>query len=386
MSVIEHESKSSLIHREANYRPGRSWRTWLIGRPLATADAPHQAIGKFVGLAVFSSDAMSSVAYGPQELMLVLAAAGAAGLNYAVPLAIGIVVLLTILTLSYEQTIHAYPGGGGAYIVARDNLGELPAQIAGAALLTDYILTVAVSISSGVAQITSAFPHLYAYRVEIAVAMVVLIMTVNLRGVKESGAIFAAPTYFFLGMAFLTVIVGAGALPDRQPGDGGEPTGTGAGARCAGTDPLPALASLCQRHDFAYRRGGDLQRHPCVPRTQEPQCRHHPDLDVVHPGLAAAGDHVPGASDRRRAFGRRRDCHLTIGPHGVRQSRGDLPGHDRVHDPHPDHGSQHVVRRLSPPGRACRGRRFLTQAVDLQGQPAGLLARHYGPGAASHRC
>ena len=208
MSVVEHEANLSLIYREANYRPGRSWRTWLIGRPLATADAAHQAIGKFVGLAVFSSDAMSSVAYGPQELMLVLAAAGAAGLSYAVPLAIGIVVLLTILTLSYEQTIHAYPGGGGAYIVARDNLGELPAQIAGAALLTDYILTVAVSISSGVAQITSAFPHLYAYRVEIAVVLVVLIMTVNLRGVKESGAIFAAPTYFFLGMAFLTVIVG----------------------------------------------------------------------------------------------------------------------------------------------------------------------------------
>ncbi len=112
MSVIEHETNSSLIYREANYHPDRSWRTWLIGRPLATADAPHQAIGKFVGLAVFSY-AMSSVAYGPQEMMLVLAAGGGRP-NYAVPLAIGIVVLLTILTLSYEQTIHAYPGGGGA--------------------------------------------------------------------------------------------------------------------------------------------------------------------------------------------------------------------------------------------------------------------------------
>ncbi len=208
MTPATSETDPSLMYQEANFLPGRSWRTWLIGRPLATADAPHQAIGKFVGLAVFSSDAMSSVAYGPQEMMLVLAAAGAAGLGFAVPLALGIVVLLTILTLSYEQTIHAYPGGGGAYIVARDNLGELPAQTAGAALLTDYILTVAVSISSGVAQITSAFPNLYPYRVEIAVAMVLFIMVVNLRGVKESGAIFAAPTYFFLGMAFMTVIVG----------------------------------------------------------------------------------------------------------------------------------------------------------------------------------
>ncbi len=208
MAIIQQETDPSLMFQTANYLPGRSWRTWLIGRPLTTADAPHQAIGKFVGLAVFSSDAMSSVAYGPQELMLVLVAAGAAGLTYALPLAIGIVILLTILTLSYEQTIHAYPGGGGAYIVARDNLGELPAQTAGAALLTDYILTVAVSISSGVAQITSAFPGLYRYRVEIAVAMVLFIMLVNLRGVKESGAIFAAPTYFFLAMAFITVIVG----------------------------------------------------------------------------------------------------------------------------------------------------------------------------------
>ncbi len=193
------------MSQTASYQPGRSWRTWLIGRPLATADAAHQAIGKFVGLAVFSSDAMSSVAYGPQEMMLVLAAAGAAGLSYAVPLAIGIVVLLTILTLSYEQTIHAYPGGGGAYIVARDNLGELPAQTAGAALLTDYILTVAVSISSGVAQLTSAFPALMPYRVAISVGMVFFIMLMNLRGVKESGRVFAVPTYFFILMMYATV-------------------------------------------------------------------------------------------------------------------------------------------------------------------------------------
>ena len=116
-----------------------------------------------------------------------------AGLAFAMPLAIGIVILLAILTLSYEQTIHAYPSGGGSYIVARDNLGELPAQTAGAALLTDYILTVAVSISSGVAQITSAFPSLYPERVWISVALVMFVMLINLRGVKESGAIFAHP-------------------------------------------------------------------------------------------------------------------------------------------------------------------------------------------------
>ena len=208
MEPTDLEPTPGVLHRTAGGSPRRSLSTWLIGRPLATADAPHQAISKVIGLAVFSSDAMSSVAYGPQEMMLVLAAAGMAGLAYAMPLAIGIVILLAILTISYEQTIHAYPSGGGSYIVARDNLGELPAQTAGAALLTDYILTVAVSISSGVAQITSAFPALYPERVWISVALVVFVMLINLRGVKESGAIFAIPTYFFVVMMYVTVVVG----------------------------------------------------------------------------------------------------------------------------------------------------------------------------------
>jgi amino acid transporter len=185
--------------------PPKSWSRFLFGHPLQTADAPHQTIGKAVGLAVFSSDALSSTAYATQEIMIVLALAGGAALGYVVPISIAIVTLMVIVTISYEQTIHAYPGGGGAYIVARDNLGELPAQTAGAALLTDYILTVAVSISSGVAQITSAFPALEPHRVGIAVAMVLFVMVINLRGVKESGKAFAIPTYFFVVTMALTV-------------------------------------------------------------------------------------------------------------------------------------------------------------------------------------
>jgi amino acid transporter len=202
------ESTINIFEETSNHYPKPSVQSWLIGRPLATADSPHQTIGKLVGLAVFSSDAMSSVAYGPQELMAILVLAGTGFLHLALPLVLGIVALLLILTFSYEQTIHAYPGGGGAYIVARDNLGELPAQTAGAALLTDYILTVAVSISSGVAQLVSAYPVLYPNRVIIAVAMIMLIMLINLRGVKESGITFAIPTYFFLVMMFITVILG----------------------------------------------------------------------------------------------------------------------------------------------------------------------------------
>jgi amino acid transporter len=188
--------------------PSRSWQRWLIGKPLSTADAPHQMIGKAVGLAVFASDALSSTAYATQEILVVLAAAGTLAFGYAFPISMAIVTLLAIVTISYQQTIHAYPGGGGAYIVARDNLGELPAQIAGAALLTDYILTVSVSISSGVAQLTSAYPALNTYRVVLAVGMVLFIMVINLRGVKESGIVFAMPTYFFLGMMMFTLLAG----------------------------------------------------------------------------------------------------------------------------------------------------------------------------------
>ncbi len=188
--------------------PNKSWRHIFIGRPLQTADAPHQLIGKFIGLAVFASDALSSTAYATQEIMMILALAGTYAMVYVFPISIAIFTLMVIVTISYEQTIHAYPGGGGAYIVARDNLGELPAQTAGAALLTDYILTVAVSISSGVAQVTSAFPALYTYRVGIAVVVVFFVMLINLRGVKESGTFFALPTYFFVVTMFITVCLG----------------------------------------------------------------------------------------------------------------------------------------------------------------------------------
>ena len=198
----------NIFEETTGHKPKTSFQTMLIGRPLATADAGHQTIGKIIGLAVFSSDAMSSVAYGPQEMMLILAAAGIGMLKFSVPIILALIGLLIILVFSYEQTIHAYPGGGGAYIVARDNLGELPAQTAGAALLTDYILTVAVSISSGVAQLVSAYPALFPFRVWLSVAMIMFIMVINLRGVKESGITFAIPTYFFLLTTFVAVIYG----------------------------------------------------------------------------------------------------------------------------------------------------------------------------------
>jgi amino acid transporter len=200
--------QTSIIERETDYKPPRTLRSWLIGHPLSTADAPHQTIGKAVGLAVFASDALSSTAYATQEILGVIAAAGAIAYGYLFPISLAIVTLMAIVTISYQQTIHAYPNGGGAYIVARDNLGELPAQTAGAALLMDYILTVSVSISAGAAQIVSAFPEFFPYRVWIAVVAVFLIMFVNLRGVKESGFAFSIPTYFFVIIMVFTVLYG----------------------------------------------------------------------------------------------------------------------------------------------------------------------------------
>ena len=199
---------TSLIHRAAEQEPSRGLRHFLIGRPLHIADAAHQTIGKAVGLAVFASDALSSTAYATQEILVILAAAGTIAFGYVFPISIVIVGLLAIVVVSYVQIIHAYPGGGGAYIVAYDNLGQFPALVAAAALLTDYILTVSVSVSSGVAQIVSAYPQLFQYRVSISVLCVAFIMVINLRGVKESGAAFAIPSYFFIIIMFITVGTG----------------------------------------------------------------------------------------------------------------------------------------------------------------------------------
>ena len=192
-----------------DYRP-LSLAQLLFGPPLKTADAPHQALSKKIALAVFASDALSSVAYATQEILIVLALAGAATFGLSIPIAVVIAFLLLIVTISYRQTIYAYPGGGGAYTVTRENLGPQFAQVAGAALLTDYILTVAVSISNGVEQIASFAPALHPYRIEIALAVIALMMLVNLRGVKESGRVFALPTYFFVSMMALTL--GGGLL------------------------------------------------------------------------------------------------------------------------------------------------------------------------------
>src|SRR4051812_25004771 len=172
----------------------------FIGRPLANSESDHQRLPKTIALATFSSDAISSTAYATEEILFVIAVGGsslALGLSKLVPIAIIVAVLLAIVSFSYRQTIFAYPSGGGSYIVSRENLGELPSLIAGASLLVDYVLTVAVSISSGVAAIISIprFRGLENERVALCLILVLVVTVANLRGIKESGRVFAVPTY-----------------------------------------------------------------------------------------------------------------------------------------------------------------------------------------------
>jgi amino acid transporter len=177
----------------------------LVGRPLATTEMEHQRIPKTIALAVFSSDAISSTAYATEEILFVVAVGGsslALGLNTLIPIGVAVAILLTIVVTSYRQTIFAYPSGGGSYVVSRENLGENPSLVAGASLLVDYILTVAVSISAGVAAIVSipAFQDLQKHRVALGLILILGISLANLRGIKESGRIFAVPTYIYIAI------------------------------------------------------------------------------------------------------------------------------------------------------------------------------------------
>src|SRR5262245_21561237 len=165
-------------------------KRFVVGKPIPSRLAHHERLSKFTGLAVLSSDALSSVAYATEEILRVLVLASAGALLLSLPIAIVIATILAIVVFSYRQTIHAYPTGGGAYIVAHDNLGEMPSLIAAASLLIDYVLTVAVSIAAGVAAITSALPQYNLNPVVLSIVFVLVLMFGNLRGIRESGRIF----------------------------------------------------------------------------------------------------------------------------------------------------------------------------------------------------
>lgn len=185
-----------------------SIKRFLIGRPLKSNELGEQKLNKTKALAILSSDALSSVAYGPEQILIVLVTLGTVAFWYSIPIAVGVLILLTALILSYRQIIFAYPHGGGAYVVSKSNLGVNPGLIAGGSLLVDYILTVAVSVSAGSDAITSAFPALHDYNVEITIVFVIFLTILNLRGVTESASVLAYPVYLFVLALFILIVVG----------------------------------------------------------------------------------------------------------------------------------------------------------------------------------
>jgi amino acid transporter len=208
----------------------QSTKRSLIGSPIASEKEHEERLTKTKALAVLSSDALSSVAYATEEIMKVLVLAGVAALSRTVPISMVIVALLAIVVISYRQTIAAYPKGGGSYIVASDNLGTIPGLIAASSLMVDYVLTVAVSVAAGVLALTSLEPGLIPYRVELSVAGVLLLMIGNLRGIRESGSIFAIPTYAFIFLMFGLIAwgiykVATGGDVSMSPPDGIEAAG-----------------------------------------------------------------------------------------------------------------------------------------------------------------
>lgn len=187
----------------------------LVGRPLSSAEQQHQRLPESIALSTFSSDPISSTAYATKEILFVTAVGGsslALGLSKLVPMSLAVVVLLTLVLASYRQTLFAYPSGGGSYIVSRENLGEYPSLVAGASLLVDYVLTAAVSISAGVAAIISlpAFRGLADQRVGVCLGFIALLTAANLRGLKESGRLFATPTYVYIVTLGTLLVVGLG--------------------------------------------------------------------------------------------------------------------------------------------------------------------------------
>src|SRR5271154_6277119 len=180
----------------------------LLGRPLATREEGAERIGPAAGIPIFGLDALSSAAYGPEAALTLLIPLGLAGVGYIVPITASIIALLAIVYLSYRQTIDAYPGGGGAYTVAHQNLGSFAGLLAAAALMIDYILVVAVGISAGVGALVSAIPSLQPHTVSICLGILVIITIVNLRGLREAGIFFMVPTYVFVGTLLIAILIG----------------------------------------------------------------------------------------------------------------------------------------------------------------------------------
>jgi amino acid transporter len=260
-----------------------TFKRFLLGKPIPSHLAHHERLSRVTGLAVLSSDALSSVAYATDFIVATLLIAGTAALGYAIPISLVITALLAVVAFSYRQTIHAYPTGGGAYRVAKENISPLAGLVAAASLLVDYTLTVSVSISAGVLAITSAFPSLEQYRVELCLFFLTMLTVGNLRGLKESGQIFAIPTYFFVVCIFTLIAVGlyryftGGLVPVEHPA-----------SRLGGTRPLTTFLLLTAFANGCTAMTGVEAVSDGVPAFRPPEARNAAATLVTMAMLAIA--------------------------------------------------------------------------------------------------
>ena len=239
----------------------------LFGKPLRSSEEAGEKLGPVGGLSVFGLDALSSAAYGPEAALTLLIPLAAAGIAYILPIMASIIILLVIVYFSYRQTIVAYPSGGGSYTVARQNLGDFSGLLAAAALMIDYVLTAAVGISAGVGALVSAVPSLQPHTLLICLVILLLITIVNLRGVRETGAVFIVPTYLFVGTMLVTLLVRTRQdARRRRPSLTGRCSAALAPAHCRGQH-LAFAQGFFQRLYRHDRRRGDQQRRQSIPRA-----------------------------------------------------------------------------------------------------------------------
>ena len=266
----------------------------LLGRPLASDESRGEQIGSLVGIPIFGLDALSSAAYGPEAALTLLIPLGAVGISYIIPISMSIIVLLTIVYFSYRQTIQAYPGGGGSYTVARQNLGASAGLLAAAALMIDYVLVVAVGISAGVGALVSAVPRLQSWTLFLCLVILAIITLVNLRGVRETGLLFTVPTYLFVGCLLLVILLGI----LKTFASGGRPEPVAPLPRLPFVAAVPSLWLLLQ----AFASGctamtgvGSQQRSQSFSRACRSHSETHPHDNHRHSRRYAGGNRLPGS-------------------------------------------------------------------------------------------
>jgi hypothetical protein len=388
-------------HSEVRFSLAVLLRRLLLRPPAPTAHAIHTRLPKRLALAVFSSDALSSTAYATEEILRVLMVYGvtagatrpALGLSW--PIALGIALLLVIVSLSYRQTIHAYPGGASAYLVSKDNLGTIPSLVAGASLLWSYILTVSVSVAAGAAAITSAIPQLQGAAVPLCLGFIALITLANLRGAKESGAVFAIPTYSFVFSMLLMLALGlvklaTGGVPEgpaRRVDRGNSDSGDAARTRRddpGSRFPVRDFARLCLGVRRADRHRGDLRRHPRLQEAGAEKRRDDADDPGRHPDHDVFGDVVPGQPLRDTGHPRRgeglRDGHLPDRAARLHRRAGlVLLCSDGRRHRDPDRRREHGVPGFPAPCLAAGARQVSAPTAGGPRRPPGLPKWHPDP-------